>query len=112
MQSPKTPKGAWKAITLDFITKLPLSKDLITKVKYDNILIITDRLTKYAYFINYLKSLNAKDLAYTFLRTIFTNHGMPKSIISNQDKLFTSKFWKSLMDQLDIKHKLSTAYHP
>jgi hypothetical protein len=37
------------------------------KVKYNNILIITDRLTKYIYFINYLKSLNAKDLAYIFL---------------------------------------------
>jgi hypothetical protein len=39
----------------------------MTKVKYNSILVIIDRLTKYAYFINYLKSSNAKDLAYTFL---------------------------------------------
>jgi hypothetical protein len=112
MQSLKTPEGAWKAIALDFITKLPLSKDLITKVKYDSILIITDRLTKYAYFINYLESSNAEDLAYTFLRTIFINYGMPETIISDQDKLFTSKFWKSLIDQLGTKHKLLTVYYP
>jgi hypothetical protein len=37
------------------------------KLKYNNILIIIDRLTKYAYFINYLEALNAKDLVYTFL---------------------------------------------
>jgi hypothetical protein len=83
MQSLKTPEGAWKAIALDFITKLPLSKDLMTKVKYNSILVITDRLTKYTYFINYLESSNAEDLAYTFLRTIFANHGMPETIISN-----------------------------
>jgi len=112
MQSPKSPEGAWKAIALDFVTKLPLSMDPMTKVKYDSILVITDRLTKYAYFIPYLESSNAEDLAYTFLRVIFANHGMPETIISDRDKLFTSKFWKSLMDQLGTKHKLSTAYHP
>jgi hypothetical protein len=37
------------------------------KVKYNSILIIIDRLTKYTYFINYLESLNTKDLVYTFL---------------------------------------------
>ena len=92
MQSLKTPKGAWKAIVLDFITKLPLLKDLMTKVKYDSILVITDRLTKYAYFILYLESSNAKDLTYTFLRVIFANYRMPETIISDRDKLFTSKF--------------------
>jgi hypothetical protein len=84
----------------------------MTKVKYDNILVIINRLTKYTYFINYLKSLNVKDLAYTFLRIIFVNHGMPETIISDRDKLFISKFWKSLVDQLDTKHKLLIVYYP
>jgi hypothetical protein len=39
----------------------------MTKVKYDSILVIIDRLTKYTYFINYLESSNAEDLTYTFL---------------------------------------------
>ena len=37
---------------------------------------------------------------------------MPKEITTDQDKLFASKFWKSLMNQLESKHKLSTAFHP
>jgi Chromo (CHRromatin Organisation MOdifier) domain len=37
---------------------------------------------------------------------------MPKGIISDRDKLFTSKFWKSLTAQLGVQRKLSTAYHP
>jgi hypothetical protein len=62
------------------------------KVKYNSILIITNRLIKYAYFVNYLKSSNTKDLTYTFLRTIFANYKILETIISNQDKLFISKF--------------------
>jgi hypothetical protein len=81
-------------------------------LKYDNILIIINRLTKYAYFINYLEASNAKDLAYTFLWVIFINYNMLEMIILDRDKLFTSKFWKSLIDQLSIKYKLSIAYYP
>jgi hypothetical protein len=53
----------------------------MTKIKYNSILIITDQLIKYAYFINYLKSSNAEDLTYTFLRVIFTNHSILDNII-------------------------------
>jgi len=60
-------KGAWKSIALDFIVKLPLSKDPLTGVEYDSILVITERLTKYGYFIPYLEASDAKALAYTFL---------------------------------------------
>ena len=112
MQSPKAPEGPWKSIALDFITKLPKSEEPLTRIKYDSILVINDRLTKYAYFLPYLEASTAEDLAYAFLRVIYANHGMPEEIISDRDKLFTSKFWKSLVDQLGVKHKLSTAYHP
>jgi len=60
-------KGAWKLIALDFIVKLPLLKDPLTGVEYDSILVITERLTKYGYFIPYLEASDAKALAYTFL---------------------------------------------
>jgi hypothetical protein len=38
---------------MDFITKLPLSKDPTIGVKYNSILIVVDRLTKWVYFIPY-----------------------------------------------------------
>jgi transposase InsO family protein len=84
----------------------------MTKVEYDSILVIMDRLTKYVHILPYIEASNVMDLAYTFLRHIVTDHRTPESIISNRDKLFTSKFWKSLIDQMGIKRKLSTAYHP
>ncbi len=111
LKSLSTSNRAWKSIALNFIVKLPKSKERVTETTYDSILIITDRLTKYEYFLPYKKATSAEDLTYTFLRTIVANHELSDEIISDRDKLFTSKFWKSLVNQLEIHHKLSTAYH-
>nr|XP_036576341.1 reverse transcriptase domain protein [Colletotrichum truncatum]KAF6783066.1 reverse transcriptase domain protein [Colletotrichum truncatum] len=80
--------------------------------KYDSILVVVDRFTKYAYFIPYLESSTAEDLAYTFLRIIVSQHGLPQEIVSDRGSVFTSKFWRSLISQLGAKHSLSTAFHP
>ena len=81
------------------------------KAKYDSILVIMDRLTKYAYFIPYQEKSTVEDLTYIFAKEVVVNHGRPQRIISNRDKLFISKFWKSLMDLLGMHYKLSTAYY-
>ncbi len=111
LKSFSTSDHAWKSIALNFIVKLSKSKERVTRTMYDSILIVTDRLIKYEYFLSYKKATFAEDLTYTFLRMIVANHELSDEIISNKDKLFTSKFWKSLMNQLRIHHKLSTAYH-
>jgi transposase InsO family protein len=84
----------------------------MTKATFDSIWVVTDRLTKYGYFVPYNKSSDATDLAYAFMKIVVSQHGLPDEIISDRDKLFTSKFWKSLMVQLGANHKLSTAFHP
>ena len=97
---------------MDFVGPLPMSRDPTTGIQYDTIYVILDRLTKYAYFLPVKKEITAEELAYVFMRHIFAQHGMPSKLISDRDKLFRSKFWQSLMDQLGSKNKLSTAYHP
>jgi hypothetical protein len=87
---------------LDFIVKLPPSKKAFIGVIYNSILVITDRLTKYAYFIPYKEDSTVEELAYTFNRNIITNYGISEEIINNRDKLFISNFWKSLINQLGI----------
>ncbi len=111
LKSLSTSDHAWKSIALNFIVKLSKSKERVTRTTYDSILIVTNKLIKYEYFLSYKKATFAEDLTYTFLRMIVANHKLSDEIISNRDKLFTSKFWKSLMNQLRIHHKLSTAYH-
>ncbi len=111
LKSFSTSNHAWKSIALNFIVKLSKSRKRVIETTYDFILIITNRLIKYEYFLSYKKVTFAKDLTYTFLRMIVANHELSDKIISNRDKLFTSKFWKFLVNQLEIHHKLSTAYH-
>jgi hypothetical protein len=62
-------------VALDFVTKLPLFKKLITGVIYNSIIIVTDRLTKYAYFISYFENFLTEDLAYMFYKYIVANYG-------------------------------------
>ena len=80
---------------MDFIIKLPSSSDTVTGITYDSILVVVDRLTKYAQFILWREKESANKLAKTILKKIVSNHGIPQSIISDRDKLFTSKFWNT-----------------
>jgi len=60
LQPIEKPDRAWKSISMDFITKLPLSQDPVTKEKYDSIMVIPDRLTKYGRFVPCKESFNVK----------------------------------------------------
>jgi hypothetical protein len=92
MQSPDIPRTPWTSIVLDFVVKLLLLRDLITRVEYDSILVITDKLTKYIYIILYLEANTAENLAYAFLRVIVANYSALEEMISNKNKLFISRF--------------------
>jgi hypothetical protein len=85
-------------VALDFIVKLSPSMELMIEIIFDLILVVIDRLTKYGYFILYKESLLAEELVYAFNKHIIGNYGISKKIISDRDKLFTLKFWKSLAD--------------
>jgi hypothetical protein len=63
----------------------------MTGVKYDLIIVTIERLTKYIILILYKESSTAKELVYAFIRYIFTDYSTLEGIISNRDKLFTSK---------------------
>ena len=97
---------------MDFIVKLPTSKEPGTGQVCDSILVIVDRLTKYAYFIPTKESIQAQDMAYLVLRTLLANHQTPREIVSDRGTLFTSTFWQTLLAKLGAKSKLSTSFHP
>jgi hypothetical protein len=90
IQSLDIPKIPWTSIILDFVIKLLLLRDLITRVEYDFILVVTDRLTKYTYIILYLKASIIEDLVYMFLRVVVANYNALEKIISDKNKLFIS----------------------
>jgi hypothetical protein len=98
-------------VAWNFIIKLPESKKLISNAQHDSILIITNRLTKFGYFLPYRESSIAEELVYIFLRRIIANHGLPREIILDRDKLFTSKFWQVLTAKIGTRAKLSIVFY-
>ena len=112
LQPLPAPRGAWKSISMDFITDLPPSKTWTSSDTYDTILVVVDRLTKYAYFIPFYKTGTTRQLAQVLIERVFSNHGTPEYIVSDRDKLFLSQFWETTTQLLKITAKLSTAYHP
>jgi hypothetical protein len=106
LQPLPVPTGAWKDITMDFIEKLPKSEG------YDTILVVVDRFSKYAHFLPLRHPFSAQMVAQVILDNVVKLHGVPNSVVSDRDKVFTSAFWRHLFDMLKIKLALSTAYHP
>ena len=56
-------------------------------------------------------TINAPGLAKVIINVVVQYYGLPNSIISDQGAIFTFKFWLSLCYFLDIKRKLSIAFH-
>jgi len=102
----EVPMRPWTAISIDFIVRLPKSD------RYTKIWVIVDRFSKMAHFIPLRTEEDIKELAMTFVKEIWRLHGLPESIVSDRDTRFTSKFWTSLMQLLQVKRNLSTALHP
>jgi hypothetical protein len=92
MQPIELPSELWSDILIDFVTGLPLSKDPATGLSYDSILVIVDRFTKYALIIPFQRDYTAVQLAHVLKDRLIRDHSIPKTIISNRDKLFTSNY--------------------
>jgi transposase InsO family protein len=97
---------------MDFIMKLPKSRDPISGKEYDSILIITDRLIKEAKFALINEATDAPGTAYLVVQNVVATEGLPNEWITNRDPKFMSHFWQTLIARLGVKHNTSTAYHP
>jgi hypothetical protein len=73
------------------------------------ILVIVDKLTKFAHFIPMKHPYIAAIVAQLFLDNIVKLHGIPSSIVSNSDKIFVSTFWQHLFKLYKVKLILSSA---
>ena len=72
---------------MDFVTELPLKQR-----KQDSVWVIVDRLTKSAHFIPIRIDYSMDRLAKLYVDEIVRLHGVPSSIVSDQDPRFTSRF--------------------
>lgn len=100
------PSRPWEDLSLDFITGLPAFQG------HTVILVIVDRFSKGIH----LGMLPTRHTAYTvavlFMDLVGKLHGMPRSLVSDRDLLFLSRFWQELFRLSGTKLRLSSAYHP
>jgi hypothetical protein len=75
----------WEVIDMDFITSL-----CIKKKHNDLIMVVIDKLTKETHFLLIKSTYKAINIAESFMKEFFRMHGLPKTIISDGDKIFTS----------------------
>lgn len=75
---------------MDFIQRLPKSE------RFDTILVVVDRLSRYAHFIAIKHSFSTPFVALLSTKEVVCLHGMPHSIVSDHDKVFMSLFWTEL----------------
>ena len=101
----------WKDLLMDFVTGLPVLTDWKGD-SYDSILVIVDRLTKMVHYEPVKVTIDAPGLAEVIINVVVRHHGLPDSIVTHRGSLFPSKFWSLLCYFLDIKQRLSNAFHP
>lgn len=100
------PDSPWMSVSVDFITQLPPSD------KYTAICVFVDRFSKMALFAPTFNQVDAVGTVDLFFKHVFCLFGLPQDIVSDRGVTFTSKFTQAMLKSLDVKQKLSTAFHP
>ncbi|GKA36214.1 retrovirus-related pol polyprotein from transposon 17.6 [Tanacetum coccineum] len=100
------PTAMWEDVSMDFITGMPLSKG------FSVLIVVVDRFSKYAHFAALPTNFNAHKVAEVFVEAVVKHHGIPKTIVSDRDPIFVSKFWTQLFKLSGTQLNHSTAYHP
>jgi len=101
----KIPEKLWQYISVDFITKLPVSKG------HDSILVVCNRFSKMSHFVVTTEKTMAKGLARLFRDNMWKLHGLLESVILDRGLQFAAGLTKGLNKMLGIETKLSIAYH-
>jgi hypothetical protein len=100
------PSSAWHTVTLDFIEGLPRSKQ-------DNcIMVVVDKLTRYAHFVPLSHPFSAYQVAVAFVDNIFKLHSLPAVMVSDRDPIFTSRLWNELFRLVGTELAMSSSWHP
>lgn len=110
------PENIYDVWGLDFITKLPPTKD------GENCLVVfSDHLSKKVHLVPTVSStdprdkdnpLSAEKTAQIYFDNIFRHYGLPRKIVSDRDGRFVSKFWQELHRLCGTRLLMSTAFHP
>jgi transposase InsO family protein len=100
------PNAPWEHISIDIIGELPESNG------FNAILVIVDRFSKMIIVIPTNMELTALGTAKIYWDHVWSKHGLPRKVISDQGPQFMAQFMKDLHKLTGVVGNLSTAYHP
>ena len=100
------PLQPFEVVSMDFIPKLPVSDG------FDNILVIVDKLTKYAIIIPTTTKITEEETAKLFFKHVISKFGIPRQVISDRDTRWRGDFWKEICRLMGMRRSLTTSYHP
>ena len=96
---------AYQSLAFDFTGPFNKSNE------YTTVMVIMDRFTSYTHLVPPKDAATSEKTFKKLQRTIFNIHGLPLSIVLDQDSWFTSKFWSQMMKSLGIQVWMATQYH-
>jgi hypothetical protein len=100
------PTTVWADVGMDFIEALPWVNGKSV------ILTVVDRFSKSCHFIPLAHPYSAESVAQVFFAEVVRLHGIPQSIVSDRDPVFTSSFWRELMRLSGTRLHMTSAFHP
>ena len=103
------PEYRWQSLSMDWLT---LPAITVEGTLFDEVLTVTDRATKMVHLLATNSQSTAIQTAQLFFEEVVRYHGLPRSIVSDRDPIFTSALWQALCDRFDIKMRLTSPFHP
>jgi hypothetical protein len=91
---------------MDFIDGLPRSR------RFNSVLVVVDKLSRYAHFVGLAHPYTVSTVASAYMDNVHKLHGMPESIVSDRDSIFTSRFWCEMAAMTGTKLHMSSSHHP
>jgi hypothetical protein len=99
-----TPNHQGESIAIDFLGPLNASGN-----GYKHIMVIIDRFSSGIILVPLRDQFSAKDIADEFLKHYYPRYGLRRSIVSDRDPRFTSRFWDGLHRQIGTDIIMATA---
>ena len=93
------PTRKWQSVHVDWIVKLPPVVDQCRT--YDQVRVFTDSATKVVQLVPTWAKATAIDTATMFVVNVVKYHGLPRSLISDRNKITFSTFWTHVCAMLD-----------
>ena len=79
---------------------------------YDGILTVVDKATKMVHLVAVNQTITTTETTLVFWNAAGKLHGIPRSVVSDRDPRFVSRFWQELWRLLGMKLRMSSAHHP